>query len=72
MENAFGTKGSEMVLPAGESNKVGLTVGALVCMRGDGSCPLSSPLLICKMASGLRSLNFASASSACMSSQLTH
>ena len=61
-----------MVLPAGESSKVGLTVGALDCMRGDGSCSSSSPLLICEMASGLHFLNSASASSACMSSQLTH
>ena len=72
MENVFGMKGSEMVLPAGEFSKVELTVGASDCMRGDGSCSVSSPLLICEMASGLCSLNFASASSACMSSQLTH
>ena len=72
MENAYGTKGLEMVLPAGESSKVGLTVEALDCMGGDGSRSSFSPLLICEMALGLRFLNFASASSACMSSQLTH
>ena len=61
-----------MVLLAGESSKVGLTAEALDCMRGDGSCSASSPLLICEMASGLCFLKFASASLACMSSQLTH
>ena len=61
-----------MVLPAGESSKVGLTVGASDCMRGDGSCSSLSPLLICEIALGLRFLNSANASSACISSQLTH
>ena len=61
-----------MVLLAGDASKVGLTVGALDCMRGDGSCSSSSPLFICEMASGLHSLKSASASSAFMSSQLTH
>ena len=72
MENVFGTKGSEMVLLAGESSTVGLTVGALDCMRGDGTCSLSLPLLICEIAFGLRFLKFSSASSVCISSQLTH
>ena len=40
------TKGSEMVLPAGESSKVGLTVGASDCMRVNGSCSSSFPLFI--------------------------
>ena len=61
-----------MVLPAGESSKVGLTTEASDCMGGDGSCSSSSPLFICEMALGFHLLNFASASSACMSSQLTH
>ena len=72
VENMSGMKGSEMVLPAGDTNREELTVGALDCIRGDGSCPSPSPLFICKMASGLRSQKSDSASSACMSSQLTH
>ena len=72
MENAFGTKGLEMVLLTGESSKVGLTVGALDCMSGDGFDSSLSLLLICEIALGFRLRNSASASSACMSSQLTH
>ena len=68
----FGTKGSEMVLTAEESSRVELTVEASDCMEDDGSCPSSPPLFICEMALGLCFLNFASASSVCMSSQLTH
>ena len=49
-----------------------LTVGASDCMGADKFGPSLSLLLICEIASGLRLLNSASASSACMSSQLTH
>ena len=51
---------------------VGLRVGASDCMGADGFGPSLSLLLICEMAPGFRFRNFASASSACISSQLTH
>ena len=72
MENTFGMKGEEMVLLAGDASRVGLTAEASDCIRDDGSCSLALPLFICEMVPGCCFLKLASASSACMSSQLTH